>query len=289
MEIDTIMNFICAIPAGFEMASKLIKKISQGTGILPCFLSKKRDKEEAIQFLIDQKKKDPSIPDEAIAYEITKIRENFTRYENQCSIVEKTISELNKQNDPDAVDTNWLSLFMDAAGHISDQDIQKLWAKLLATECNDPGSIPKTLIHTLSFLSPKLARTFEAICSYTFLRAVESPIPVIDFKMLKEKIPFPYIEELQRHGLIFFDAITGYVNEVSILTLYVSNTQDYAYQLTPQNPSQKHVPIGNVRFTEDGAKLYSLLSVSLVNDIDNYMTAFCKIHRLNIKRIISRN
>lgn len=70
-------------------------------------------------------------------------------YCNQSNIVEIARSSLQNNADPQKLEDDWLARFMDKAQLVSSEEFQWIWGKILARECNEPGSIPPALLYTL--------------------------------------------------------------------------------------------------------------------------------------------
>ena len=66
---------------------------------------------------------------------------------------------------PANIDEDWLTLFWTSVENKSTEDIQRIYARILAGECLSPGSFSARLLHILSIMTPKDARAFEMICS----------------------------------------------------------------------------------------------------------------------------
>lgn len=64
-----------------------------------------------------------------------------------------------------AIDSDWLTLFWDTVEKKSSEDIQRIYAKILAGECLRPGSFSSRLLHILSIMTQKDAMAFETICN----------------------------------------------------------------------------------------------------------------------------
>ncbi len=54
---------------------------------------------------------------------------------------------------------------MEMAKLISDEDFQKIWGKILADECSDPGTIPKSVLFILQKMDKDDALSFTNLCS----------------------------------------------------------------------------------------------------------------------------
>ena len=66
--------------------------------------------------------------------------EEMTKQLNMESITEKAILHLNDDANPDAMENDWITNFFDKCRTVSDDDMQELWARILAGEANNPGA-----------------------------------------------------------------------------------------------------------------------------------------------------
>jgi hypothetical protein len=129
---------------------------------------------------------------EAKAYEIEKIAEakaksNIIKYENDTEIaerarqrlyyqemqrqvnienvIEKSIDDLNEVVSEKPVDEDWRTKFFTKVQDITSEDMQSIWAKILANEINQPGQISVRTLDVLSNLSKEEARLFSLLSS----------------------------------------------------------------------------------------------------------------------------
>lgn len=73
----------------------------------------------------------------------------------------------NEENEVD-IDVDWLSYFIDRASLIEDEDVQKIWSYILASECACPNSFRKVMLDRLALLDRKTAIAFGNMCMLTF-------------------------------------------------------------------------------------------------------------------------
>jgi len=67
-------------------------------------------------------------------------------------------------SDPNNPDDSWVLDFFDLSQNCTDEEMQELWAKLLADEVDKPGSHSRRVMHFLKILSPTEARFFKYAC-----------------------------------------------------------------------------------------------------------------------------
>lgn len=68
----------------------------------------------------------------------------------------------------DHVDPNWSLQFFEYAQDVCDNNMQRLWAKVLAREVCQPGSISKRSLQFIQTLNNSEVVAFEKICTYGF-------------------------------------------------------------------------------------------------------------------------
>ena len=137
--------------------------------------------------------------------------------QQQASIentITKAIPQLNEDADPHAIEDDWIIKFFDKSRLVTDDEVQDLWASILAGEANSKGSYsPKTLT-TLADMSQKDLISFNAFCSLCLVN-LEDPNAFLkspsNFKIRDAIMPVikksatSNIEELnsiyQRYGL----------------------------------------------------------------------------------------
>lgn len=66
------------------------------------------------------------------------------------------------------IDDDWLSLWGRLAETKSNEDMQELFAKVLAREACRPGSFSPTTLQLLSIMTPYVAKKFETLCRMSF-------------------------------------------------------------------------------------------------------------------------
>lgn len=92
---------------------------------------------------------------------IRNARKIIKEYQNQDAIIDLAMRQLSDTANPQGVDNDWISQFMDMAKNISDSDYQLIWAQILAGEMEKPGSFSIGAIDKLRCLSKKDAVCFQ--------------------------------------------------------------------------------------------------------------------------------
>jgi hypothetical protein len=88
------------------------------------------------------------------------------RQGNIESIVAKAAHQLPDSVSKQPVDADWAVQFFNYAQDIGNEEVQFIWAGILAGEVNRPGAYSLRTLHTLRMLGANDARLFRRLCSY---------------------------------------------------------------------------------------------------------------------------
>lgn len=98
----------------------------------------------------------------------------------------------------ESIDADWLYRWRDYTGDVSNDDLQKIWGRLLAGEVKSPGSYSLRCLDFLRNLSQAEAKLIERISSLVLMSAVWRP----DDNVYKLPLSFKELLELQELGVI---------------------------------------------------------------------------------------
>ena len=129
----------------------------------------------------------------------------YYRMNNFLEIAKRADEEISKNNQPLQLKQqsfDWFLRYYDSCNGISDEDLQIIWAKILAGEIQNPGVHSLRTLECLKNLSPKEARLFKDFCEISFNR-LESFFVIADDAFLDYKgISFADILKLKGSALI---------------------------------------------------------------------------------------
>ena len=92
------------------------------------------------------------------------------RYQkNFDSIVAQSIPELNSNAEPENIENDWLARFFEESKLVSDEEMQTLWAQILAGEANKVGTFSKRTLQFLSGIDRHDANSFTSLMSFAWL------------------------------------------------------------------------------------------------------------------------
>src|SRR5262249_38527571 len=77
------------------------------------------------------------------------LEEEAKRQSNIEEITRKALPSLEQESSPQNVEDDWITNFFDKCRIISDEDMQRLWSRVLAREANAPGTFSKRTVNLL--------------------------------------------------------------------------------------------------------------------------------------------
>lgn len=207
------------------------------------------------------------------------IEEEVNRQENMEEITKKSIPHLNHESNPERMEDDWVTNFFDKSRIISDDEMQSLWAKVLAGEANSPGTYSKRTVNLLSDLDKKDALLFQTLCRFGWV--IGNFIPLVFDPQAKiynnVGLNFESLSHLDSLGFIQFNGISGFSRQRLPKQFEVT----YCGQplvLTMQNDTDNVLDIGKVLLTQAGRELASIIAAPGVGDFVEYVKEKWRAH-----------
>lgn len=94
------------------------------------------------------------------------LAEEARKQANIEEITQKALPDLKEGSRPQDVEDDWIKNFFDKCRLISDDEMQSLWAKILAGEANAPGKYTKRTVNFLSSIDKSDAMLFTELCGF---------------------------------------------------------------------------------------------------------------------------
>ena len=182
--------------------------------------------------------------------------EEMTKQLNMESITEKAIPLLNDDANPEEMENDWIMNFFDKGRMVSDDDMQELWARILAGEANNPSSFSRKTVNLVADLDKRDAETFRDLCGFVW--DIGYPIPLVldvqDEIYNQNGINFGRIVQLEALGLIRDGGAMGFrrINLPKTFPLYYYGKQ---VVLTMPNESDNKLTTGKVLLTQAGLEM----------------------------------
>jgi len=203
---------------------KLIETVSAGIGTLykPRAIRKEAEaKAYEVEVLANAKAKATIIKSESDSEIAERARQRLyyqemNRQINIDVIVDKAVGYLNETVAEQAVDENWRTRFFNKVQDISLEELQEVWAKILANEINKPGSVHLRTLDILSNMSAKDAKLFAKLCA---LSTVNGHILKLESDLKSFGLSFENIMTLMDAGLLLNNlSLTSDIEDFELIT-----------------------------------------------------------------------
>ncbi len=182
---------------------------------------------------------------------------------------------------------DWTARFFNEVQDVSSDEMQELWAKVLAGEIQRPGSVSLLTLDVLRNLDQRTAQLFTRLCSACIavklgIHTIDARVPSLsgtagNNSLGKFGLEFGNLNRLNEHGLIISDYNSWYDYRLSIM----SSQQQPLLPFTFQNKGWVFSPIGQwqprefkvhgVALTASGVELSRIVGIETM---DNYMEDF---------------
>lgn len=231
--------------------SDVIQKFFQPS---PLDLAIAEGHKQIIENAIDGKKINPDVVDFLCGYK------KYIKQQKRCkSIANKAKEFIENTAEPENISEDWLEFFFDKAKLVCNDDMQLIWAKLLSEEANNPGTINPSLLHTMSIMRYDQALFFSNISRFVLREFKKDNVHLLIFiRHTDSDITPSKLKDLERLGLIECNFEKEYIFKNKKWLTYGNKVLTIFGD--PKN--NKKIKAGNVIFTYDGEKLYSLINQS---------------------------
>ncbi|MEP5623818.1 MAG: DUF2806 domain-containing protein, partial [Hyphomicrobiales bacterium] len=198
--------------------------------------------------------------------------EEAKKQENIENIMEGALPNIADSADPEKVDKDWLSNFIDKIKTISDEDVQEVWSKILSGETNTPGSYSKKTINILHELDKSDAEMINKLFRFMWVSG-EPMVLVFDVRdeiYNKNGINFETLKHLSSIGLIYFDNLTSYSRD-DLKGIMTASYYGRKITLDIGGKGNGKISLGRVMLTKIGVELASLSNSSSVDGFYEYV------------------
>ncbi|PPS21187.1 DUF2806 domain-containing protein [Brachyspira murdochii] len=153
------------------------------------------------------------------------VNQELSRTSNIQNVISKTYDILKDEEDVSdkPVDKDWFTRYFNIVQDISNEDIQNLWAKLLAGEIKQPGSFSYRTLETLKNMTTDEAELFTKVAQFFIFDGQKNCYILNDHDLLKRYgVIHYYIVTLIDIGLINSSLNTG-ITVNNNLTMFNNN------------------------------------------------------------------
>ncbi len=218
--------------------------------------------------------------------------EEIRKQQNRESILEQSILLLEETAKPNEIKNDWIFNFFDKAQHFENEDMQNLWAKILAGEANQPGSFSRKTINILEDISSKDALIFEQLCRCIWAFD-QNVLKIVVFEpqlsiLEPYGINFENLINLENLGLVVFNS--SFFNLQSTFSDQATGTYGkYKYSFSDIHNNPLKLEIGNYLLTKAGEEVASIIKAEPIPNYAEYVTDFImkKYPNIKIEKIVS--
>ena len=189
------------------------------------------------------------------------LRREIRRQRNIESIVETAKQSLPDSVSDDPVAEDWIYDFFEQCHDVSNEQMQGLWAQILAGEVTRPRSFALHTLALVKTLAPYDAERFTIFCERVWI-IDRIPVPIYFFphtvkQRAKQKLTFDDLLDLESIGLIR-------ISEIGFSMSFVENPysafyQEQSYLVTVPEIQPGTLDDGNVVLTPAGKELMSII------------------------------
>lgn len=187
-------------------------------------------------------------------------------------------------------DFDWFVRFFEAAGNVSDDTMQNLWAKILAGEISQPSSFSLKTIDVMRNLSKRDAELFIKICSHSFMSSGTNYFLPNEKEYLESVgITYEDIMKLNEFGLMFNNGLISLNMSISNEPHILIYNHSLLMMISSSSGKSEKASISQYPFTEVGKELSTLISESASDeDFLKYgeLLSHNKSYKISVHKVI---
>ena len=233
------------------------------------------------------------------------------RLTNARSVVEDAADELGDKKVSDhEPDPDWAARFFNDIQDVSSEEMQSLWAKVLAGEVERPGSTSIRTLGILRNLDQTAARLFGKLCSACVSlrldgdQVIDARVPSLGGNaatnaLQKYGLGFGNLNVLHEHGLIIPDYNSWRDYQASIGIHLPEHTQGvlripfsfqgrhWIFSSTADRAANQEFRISGVALTQSGRELLRIVGLEPVNEYAQDLMKFLQTKNLRMIKVDS--
>lgn len=188
------------------------------------------------------------------------IAEETKKQINMETITAKALPELKPDAKPQEMENDWIANFFDKCRLISDDQMQALWARLLAGEANSPGHYSKRTVNALASMDKTDAVLFRNLCSFVWSTRGTRRALIYDSEHSiynEQGIHVASLLHLESIGLISFDDMRGF-KRPGLPKEITASYYGEAVRIGFSEDAGNELDLGHVILSKTGGQLASL-------------------------------
>ncbi len=192
------------------------------------------------------------------------LNEEAQKQQNIEDVTSKAIPLLEEGAKPENLENDWIANFFDKSRLTSNEELQQIWARVLAGEANRPGTFARRTVNFLASLDKSDADQFTALCSFCWMIGGVTPL-VFDpsNEIYTERgINFSVLSHLAAIGLIQFEPLGGFVRQ-QLPKRFAVFYYGRSVQLQMPLDANNTLELGHVLLTKMGIELAPICGSSM--------------------------
>ncbi len=269
-QIIELINTGLPIVAASPVLAKLIDVVGDviKTLYLPTITLKKGKAEVDVEIYRQRQQEELLEQQTFTLYEVAKLK-NFVKTAGFASEYLENVEAVSDN----PVDFDWIMRFFDAVGSISNEELQKLWSRVLCGEIINPGNVSLRTLEVIRNISQKEAEIFNELCQLVLVSGDCYFINSNGFyqlhdsnqrskKIIDEKgyVYSTHIIPLIEAGLLSID--NSLATDFSADKTLVVHNKDTVVFIIAQNDNAPTISIDSYFLTSCGVELFNVISSS---------------------------
>ena len=181
---------------------------------------------------------------------------------NMEDIVRMALRHVEDGASPENMDDDWITNFFEKSRIVSDEDMQELWARVLAGEANNPGNFSRKTINILHDMDKQSAELFRTLCGYVWNIHSQNHLVVFvqgppENIYASQGITLQRLIDLQSLGLVDVDYTDGFLRP-HLPGTFNASYSGRSVALSLSTSAKGNLRIGGVTVTASGGQLASI-------------------------------
>jgi hypothetical protein len=206
--------------------------------------------------------------------------EHEIKREQACieGITAKALPLLTNGAKPEEIEDDWIANFFAKSRNVSNEQMQSLWARVLAGEANVPRSFSRRTVNALDDFSPADCETFTWLCDFCWDVGGRVVPLVFDYMHpihSQSGVMLSILKQLESMGLVYLDEWReegrGWLEPWGDSDHVEARYFDEQITLTRPDRRSKGVPLGRVLLTIVGQELVPIAGGAPRRDYFDYV------------------
>lgn len=189
-----------------------------------------------------------------------KIAEKADRY------YEEKYSKNSKNNKQNEFDWDWYFRFYESAGNISDEELQILWAKILAGEINESNTFSLRMLDVFKNIRKNEAQMFMGLLNHCVIGRNNAFLPYYNKFLERSNISYSTVLYMAELGLLFNDPSLVLERELDEKENILFDNQSIVVMASKNDSGNNMIKIKQFPLTTIGCELASIIGAGISDE-----------------------